>query len=510
MWGEFTGPGHERSAIDESRPAKPSVPSAANERRRAQTPILGLVLLIGVVAAGAVAIVLLGGAGLDAQKTAAEIDHAEGTLVEFAHAADTATTTSDEGVPVSVGAFDRGTVETDGDAGQVRISQTTDSGTEELYNESLGTLHYVAGDTEIAYQGGGVWRSQGDGSTLISAPALEYRDGTLTFSIARLEQTHTQGNAVDGSLHQSGSPTSIELHNDESTPRGAASDVQIEVESAYCDGWERELEAAVPGSVVESCAAEQSDRVKLELTVPPRIDGVDSAVVAQEIDIDNSANQTLIEGDVRTDAVDGDRVNGTVSDTGYDVPSVDGAVTGMVGQCENEWTADLPDEIDDPGRHCVDAIDDTLTVDTSSGDVEIVVRDSIGDPNFQDDLHVDGENELTIYLDGDLSVRGTAAIGNDSDPSQTQLLVSDAGSITTEAGGTPQLSALLYAPDSTVTLQGDPALDGSVIADRVEIPNTNPGVVEYDDRIAGVEIVPGPGPFLHYLDVTAYELTIDD
>lgn len=480
---------------------------AQADRRRAQVHVLGFVLLLGIVATGSIAIVLLGTAGLDAYETAAEVESAEGALVEFAHAAETATIAGDP-VPVSVGAFDRGTVETRGDAGQIRVLHETDSGTEELHSEPLGTLRYVDGDTEIAYQGGGVWRSDGNGSVPVSSPALEYREGTLTFSIAQLADTETRGNSFSGSVRQSDSATTLDLREDDPTvPRGGTGDVRIQIESAHCDGWEQEIDATIPGSLTERCSEGNTDRVEFELTVPPTVDTVDSAVVAHEIDVHPNAPQ--IDGDVRTASIDEDRVNGTVIDGGYDYPSIDETVSELVADCETEGVEELPEEVTEPGRYCVDSIDDDHTFDTSAGDIQVVVRDSIGDPNYQGRLDVEGEHNLTIVVDGDLDVRGNAVIGNETDPSRTRLLFSADSTVTT-ANGSPTIAALLYAPDSTVSAQGNPTIDGSIVADRVEIGNVQPGGVGYDDRISGVEISPSPGPPLYYLDVTASELTIDD
>ncbi|WP_265108753.1 DUF7289 family protein [Halosolutus halophilus] len=480
--------------------------SASGIGSRGQVHVLGMVLLVGAVAVASVGIVLLGSTALDTRETAVETERAEESLLEFTHAAETAAVTGQRSSSVSLGPFDHGSVETTPDDGRVRVTHVTDSEAV-LYDASLGTVAYVDGDTEIAYQGGGLWRREGNGTVLLSDPAVDYRDGTLTIPVVRVTGDGVQGRSIDASVTRSRSPTRIDLPDHDAARGHATGDLRIEIESAYCDGWERELEATVPGSVVERCSDGQPGRVRIELAVPRTIDPVDSAVVAHEIDIHRNAPP--IEGDVRTGAVDEDRVNGSVIDAGYEYPSVDGRVAELVDRCEDQGFEDLPDEVTEPGRYCVDSIDDAHTFDTAAGDIEVVVRDSIGDPNYRDELRFEGENDLTIYVDGDLSARGNAVIGNESDPSRTRLLFSADGTATT-ANGDPTIAALLYAPDSTVSLQGNPTIDGSIVAERVEIDNIEPGVVRYDDRIAGVGLAPGPGPRLRYLDATAYELSIDD
>lgn len=491
----------------ESRPAGPSATARTN-RDRGQSHVVAFVLLVGIVTTGSVAVVVLGTAAIDEYETSVEIESAEQQLVDFAHAADTVTTTTDDARPVSIGAFDQGAVETHTDAGQVRIVQTTESGTAELYSEPLGAITYTSGDTEIAYQAGGVWRSDGSGSVPVSSPGLEYQDETLSFSIARLDQTGTRGDTVDGSVHQIGSPIGVDLRDGRHVSGGAAAgDVRFEIESEYCDGWERTIEERLPGAITERCSDGTDQRVQFELTVPQTIDTVDSAIVAPEIDVHENAPP--IEGDVRTDSVDEDRVDGSVLRAGYDYPSIDRQATAAVEDCEADGFSELPETVTEPGQYCVKTIDDDHTFDTSDGDIEVVVRDSIGEPHYQDELRVEGDNELTIVVDGDLDARGDAVIGNESDPSQTRLLFSEASSVTTANGG-PTIAALLYAPDSSVSVQGNPTINGSIVAEHVELGNVQPGGVVYGGPISDIEASIGVTHPLAYFDVTAAELSIDD
>ncbi len=474
---------------------------------RGQAHVLGFVLLIGAVTVASVGIVVFGTDGLDAQQTAIETEHAEQSMLEFTHATSTATVAGGDRVPVSIDAVGDGTIETREDAGRVRIVRETASGSEVLYDESLGVLRYTNGDIEIASQGGGLWRSDGTGTVSVSSPPLVYRDETLTFPIVRLTDARSGGDGVDGVVRQSGSPAHVDLRRHNRSVGGGAGVVRIEIESAYCDGWEREIEATVPGRVTERCTAGRADRMRFELLVPPAIGTVDSAIAAHEVDVHRNAPQ--IDGDVRADSVDEERVNGSVFETGYDYPSADAYVDALVEGCEEEGFDDLDREITEPGRYCVDTIDDAHTFDTSDGDIEVVVRNAIGDPNYQDELRVEGENDLLIAVDGPVSARGDAVIGNVSNPGQTQLFVSANGTVTTVTGE-PTLAALVYAPDSNASVQGTPTVEGSIVADHVDVGNIRPGGIAYDDRIAAADIVSESGSHLRYFDVTAYELTIDD
>lgn len=500
MRGEFDAPRNGGSPSVESD-AETASGGASTDRGRGQTHLLGYVLLVGIVTVGSVAVVLFGGAGLEATGSAVEVEHAERSLLEFTHAARTATEADGDRVPVAIDGLERGTLETRADAGRVRIVREDGSGTVVLYDEPLGAVTYANGDTEIASQGGGVWRSDGDGTVAVSAPPLEYRDGSLWFPVVRFVETRARGTAIDGVVSRAGPPTRVDrLADDRSAGSG---NVRIEIESDYCEGWQREIESTLPGGLTERCSAGQTDRVRFELTDPPDIGGIDTAIAAHEVDIHRNAPP--IEGDVNAVSVDGDRVNGSVSGTGYDYPSVDSYVSGRVATCERTGFED-PNAVLDAGRHCVETLEDGHTFDTSDGDIEVVVRDGIDIRG--DDLRQTGEHDLTLLVDGPVSVGGNAVLGNDSDPGRTQLLVSDDGTVAT-ARGTPTVAGLVYAPNSSVSLQGTPTVRGGIVAERVAVGNVRPGGVTYDERIAAAEVAVS-GPRLRRLGVTAYEVSLEE
>jgi len=58
---------------------------------------------------------------------------------------------------------------------------------ETVYNESLGAVVYRSGGSTIAYEGGGVWRTDEPGNTvMVSPPEFRYRSGTLTLPAIRV------------------------------------------------------------------------------------------------------------------------------------------------------------------------------------------------------------------------------------------------------------------------------------------------------------------------------------
>lgn len=486
--------------IDSSRPR-------ADPDRRGQTNVVGIVLLVGFVVVGSVGIAVVGSIALEMQRSAVETEHARNSMLAFAHAAETAAFDDGDAAAVGVETFDHGRVEHRND-GRVQVVRVNDSAV--LYEESLGSLAYVTDDAEIAYQGGGLWRSDGDATVSLSSPPVERRDGRLAFSIVHLAGEPFRSDSFEGTVRRPSPPTGVDIGPAGDAPAGrtvaAGTTVRVEIASAYCDGWERELEETIPERIVERCSDGRDDRVRVELEVPPRIDGVDGAVIADEIDVHQSAPP--IEGDVRAGSVDEEKVNGTVYGDGYEYASVDDRIDAAIDECEGAFE-ELDREVSEPGLHCTDEITDTHEFDATDGAITVVVRGSIGDPNYQDDLRVEGDNPVTILVAGDLHARGNAAIGTEADPSRLRLLFSSDSDVTTARGG-PTLAALVYAPDSTVSFRGNPTLEGSVVGERVEIDDIDPGRVAYHESIGGVAFRPGVGTPLRSVDVTAYELALEE
>ncbi|MFD1563429.1 hypothetical protein ACFR99_07700 [Haloarchaeobius amylolyticus] len=483
---------------------------SGTDRYRGQAHVLGLVLLIGAVAVASIGIVVLGSSSLETQQTTIEAEYAEQSLLEFAHTAETTVVTDRGPSDVSLGPFDRGHVTMRDDAGRVTITRVNGSGSDEvLYNEPLGTLAYVNDDTEIAYQGGGVWRTDGAGAAMVSAPGIEYRDGTLTFPLVQLGGDRVGGNAIDGTVRQAATPTQIALDDRSGHDRGSVT-TRIDVESEYCDAWERELEDSLEGSVIEGCEEGEPQRVRIQLLTSENGRSLGGAVIGETVTANpnGGSGKHLIDGDVRagTITIDESMVNGTLSHENYDYPSADEEIDRALEACDEY--GELNGTVTQPGVHCVNEIDSNHHFDTSNGDIDVVVRESFDLPHGNGNLSVTGSNDLTIYADTGFEVRGNAAIGNESNASQTRLVFSSKSTVQT-ASGTPEINALLYAPESTVTLNGTPTVVGTVVGDEVSLGSAAVEIRD-DGSLTTLEYIPGAGPRVPYATVTAYEAKLDD
>lgn len=220
---------------------------------RAQSETLGVVLLIGISVVAATAVATTGYAALDGDRDRVGMEQAERALSQFdARSSDVALGRS-SGARVDFGLpDDRGTTSVRPNAGWMRVRYTDltaqrDPNTATVTNVTLGAVVYEDGDRTVGYQGGGLFRSQGTGSVLVSRPEFHYRNGTLTVPIVR-----TGGDTVGADTVQVTPDGTTRAFPDQSrdlTNMVDNSTVVVTVRSRYYRAWGEFFAAYTPGIV---------------------------------------------------------------------------------------------------------------------------------------------------------------------------------------------------------------------------------------------------------------------
>jgi len=249
---------------------------------RGQSTVIGTVLVIGLVFAGASALLLVGGPALsDLEQTAdrqqgvnamSQVDNRV-SAVALGDRRQARVEFGDTGTDAAVEATT---------SGWIRV--THDNGTRtELVNQSLGTITRRAGGDRVAYQGGGVWRETDGGTSMVSPPEFHYRDTTLTLPIV----------SVSGDGSASGSSLLVRS-SDYSQVTGypvplESGSVNVSVKSRYYGAWGRFFEDRTEG-VVEYDHANET--VTLRLVTPTDSPQVGGAIVSNggagtEMDLDD-------------------------------------------------------------------------------------------------------------------------------------------------------------------------------------------------------------------------------
>lgn len=230
--------------------------------KRGQAETISVVLLMGMTVAGLVTVVALGSVAFDENKRLSEVQGTDHAMTQLDSRAAIVALGESDSQEVDLGRSTEGTYEIQEASGRVVIShvnqsQTSPPDTEILYNESLGAILYRNGDTELAYQGGGVWRKQGNGSTMISPPEFHYQSATLTFPIIRVTGTGSAAGHVTAEVTRG--PGVRRIYPNQTDSYGASGDkyrnpirdgnVTVTIQSEYYRAWERYFSTRTEGHV---------------------------------------------------------------------------------------------------------------------------------------------------------------------------------------------------------------------------------------------------------------------
>lgn len=204
-----------------------------------------MALLIGIVVLGVTTIVLVGGPQLAESQQTTEVGQAEQALTQFDSDAARVATGSTSSQTTDLGlSGNSGTLDVEPERGNVRveyIDSLDDGSRTEVVNASLGTVRYQNDGTTVAYQGGGVWRSDGNGSTMVSPPEVSFTGKTLTTHVIESERR----GSVHSDVQLSRSSQSKQRYPNATADLENKVDdalVQITIQSRYYEAWGRFFE----------------------------------------------------------------------------------------------------------------------------------------------------------------------------------------------------------------------------------------------------------------------------
>ena len=416
--------------------------SSRSDRSRAQSETLGFVLLFSLVLVAAGTIVSFGVIAVDNSEERLSADRAEKVMTQM----------DSEISMVALGRtdsqrmrFDRISGEKfkiDENAGRINIERINDSGTDNILdNVTLGEVRFERGDTVVAYQGGGVWRSDGSGGSMVSPPEFNYRDRTLTLPLVTVSGSTSLSR---GATIEKAGPSERHFPNATAGQTNPLEDdvVQVTIETEYHRGWKNYFESRTEGDVTYK---PEEQLVRVNLTAPSVVD-FENGVAATEINGDNTGN---VKFEKKT----------TLKSP---APSASKRVDRKVDNCKSNCT-DVHSSLGgtkSAGKYYTDddlSIDTGTVFDTSDGDIEVIVDggltfDGNGGPGNLDQ-EITGDGQVRFYVKGDVTISGNAAVNTGGDPDDLLMLVhSDADSV--KDSGTIQFTGFIYAPNSNVTISG--------------------------------------------------------
>ena len=239
---------------------------AIADDERSVSEVVGVALLIGIVVIGMATILFVGTSEIGDGREGVEVSQAEQALTEFDSAAGRVGTGSTSSQEVDLGLrVNRGTLDVEEDTGNISVRYYDPfdpiNGTWLIEdNTSMGTVIYENGDTTVGYQGGGVWRSDGESSTMVSPPLISNPDRTLNLPIIKVRKGASVHSGV--SVRQ--------LHSTEQFPN-ATRDADAELTNKVDEGI---LEITIEGRYYEAWGRYFEEETNAEVVYPPNQDVV--------------------------------------------------------------------------------------------------------------------------------------------------------------------------------------------------------------------------------------------
>ncbi|ADJ15562.1 DUF7289 family protein [Halalkalicoccus jeotgali] len=460
---------------------------------RGQSEVIGVVLVLSLTVIGATALAATGAAVLSDSQSNAQLSQAENAMSQMSSKASLVALGDSGSQSFDLGRLDGGTVDVREDAGCVTVYTENATGSNVLYSEPYGAVVATVDGTDVAYQGGGVWRTDGDGSVMVSPPEFHYRSDTLTFPIVRVTGEGRASGAVDGRFTNVNKSSQIYPAGNRHNPLEEGT-VIVEIESEYYEAWGRFFDERTAGEV----EIDHGNRtVRVELTVPTE-ERIENAVAVAE------PNGITVNGPEKPEPYR----------EGVQYPSADSAIDGRVEACTDpdgecvELTGETTITGEDGETTRYYASDgtppDDLTVETNGGDVELVV-DGVFEP---DGLSVEGDGTVSVYVTEGFSLAGNSGANVGGDAAQLRIYLHSETTMSSQRG-TPSFTGVLYAPSTDVDLSGNTDFEGALIAKTLHI-NGKAGNFEYDEALAeiAIEITPSQDP-IRYLHVTDNEVGVE-
>lgn len=231
-----------------------------------QSAVIGFVLILGLVVVGTGAVVVLGSDAISQTKQATELQRAEHgmTLLDSRSAQVALGSAPTQSVTFSSTGDGSFHAEPGGRIVVEHLNYSGSDDNETIYNSTLGAFVYENGETTIAYEGGGVWRTRDGGTQMISPPEFHYRDQTLTLPIIRVDGSggaagsatahivstdrarHVFPNRTAGGGNGVGAPYDDGTTYDNPVTNGT---VRVTVQSPHYRGWAKYFRTRTEGNV---------------------------------------------------------------------------------------------------------------------------------------------------------------------------------------------------------------------------------------------------------------------
>jgi len=220
---------------------------------RAQSNVIAVVLLAGLVITGATVVVITGSVAISQNQEDASFTSGKQSIQSLGEHIDRVSSSGDT-LQANMPDFPEGSSQLDTSVGEMTVA-VSNGGSTDAESRTLGAVTYQQDGRTVAYQGGGVFEgTDTGGSSVVSPPPVSYRytNGKPTLTIPMIL---VRGDSVDSGVEierQSVSNLLTTLDGDPSTgadddvsPLPSGSELTISVTSPYYEGWGQAFENRV-------------------------------------------------------------------------------------------------------------------------------------------------------------------------------------------------------------------------------------------------------------------------
>ncbi|KAA9398151.1 hypothetical protein Har1130_05185 [Haloarcula sp. CBA1130] len=458
---------------------------------RGQSGPLGLILVFALVIASTTAVVVVGAEAITTTQGRLDVERTENTMTQFDSKVALVALGQSSVQQVDLPASGDSVYDVRGDAGWMNITYTNASGdVTTIRNGSLGAVVYDGEGTEIAYQGGGVWRTDADGqAVMISPPEFHYRSRTLTLPLVTVTGDETIESRAAVTRNDTTQYFPDRARDEAFRNPLNGSDINVTVQSAYYRAWGSYFEERTDGTVTYDHSKET---VTAELVIP------------FNASFDNVAATT----DPSGLSVKGAGSPPSPYSQGVSFPSVDSRIEDKIDDCESGVNCDdsPPSTISSSGTYYYDTDPGSLTVDNPGGNVSIVVDDDF----TSDTVEINGvdDNEVvTVYVRRSFTLTNEMN-KNAGDPTDLKTLVHSDGAV--ELKGSTTYVGVLIAPGSTCEQRGSGTVEGGVICKQISIRGNPSNTFDYNPAIQemGLDLTDPSDTQITYLHVSVNDVNV--
>jgi len=451
---------------------------------RGVSTVVGYLLLVAITITASGILLYTGSNMIGSISDQNQNEQAQQSISQFSSEASLVALGDLESRTIDYGDTHDGQIEIRENASYVKVYVENDSGDIKnrlLENQSLGAVVYKNGDTEVAYEGGGVWQEQDEYSTMVSPPEYHYQGQTLTFPVVRVSGEGGASGSTQLSVKRLNS-------DDISYPNPITEGkVHVTIKSDYCRGWRQFFLERTGGSVTEC----DDQTVTAELSTPKEItinngiavrddfNGPNSKHAEVPDNVDEDAELVGISGTIDSKVESAKEENNNSDSTCISETSFEGGCTLTNGTYFVDGDAVLNRDVD---------------FDTSSGPIDVIVNGSLdisGQELENEDTSTN--NGVQYYVDGNLEIKDSTVETDSTDIEAKRNVFLVGGGVATKsnAPSVELMDSVIYAPNADIDSNGQfGTFRGAVYAHSLEITgggskNTD---IQYDEDLAGYQI----------------------